>query len=70
MQNLSVAMNKFNERVKLMNQTGTRQLVLTVDEARNLHADMFALLYNLVELQTRSEVSTNSTSISLDGGGF
>jgi type II secretory pathway predicted ATPase ExeA len=70
MQNLSVAMNKFNERVKLMNQTGTRQLVLTVDEARNLHADMFTLLYNLVELQTRTEVSLEPTSISLDGGGF
>ena len=70
MQNLSVAMNKFNERVKLMNQTGSKQLVLTADEARNLHSDLFALLANLAELQIKPETRTESTSISLDGGSF
>ena len=70
MQNLSVAMNKFNERVKLMNQTGSKQLVLTAEEARNLHSDLFALLSNLAELQTKPEVQAESTSISLDGGSF
>ena len=70
MQNLSVAMNKFNERVKLMNQTGSKQLVLTAEEARNLHSDLFALLANLTELQTKPEVRAESTSISLDGGSF
>jgi hypothetical protein len=70
MQNLSVAMNKFNERVKLMNQTGSKQLVLTAEEARNLHSDLFALLANMAELQTKPEVRAESTSISLDGGSF
>ena len=63
-------MNKFNERVKLMNQTGSKQLVLTAEEARNLHSDLFALLANLAELQTKPEVQAESTSISLDGGSF
>lgn len=70
MQNLSVAMNKFNERVKLMNQTGSKQLVLTAEEARNLHSDLFTLLSNLAELQTKPETRAESTSISLDGGSF
>ena len=70
MQNLSVAMNKFNERVKLMNQTGSKQLVLTAEEARNLHSDLFTLLSNLAVLQTKPEVRAESNSISLDGGSF
>ena len=70
MQNLSVAMNKFNERVKLMNQTGSKQLILTAEEARNLHSDLFTLLSNLAEFQTKPEIRAESTSISLDGGSF
>jgi hypothetical protein len=70
MQNLSVAMRTFNERVKLMNQTSARQLTLTADEARNLHSDIFAILANLAELQAKPEVSLASSTIGLDGGGF
>lgn len=70
MQNLSVAMRTFNERVKLMNQTAARQLTLTADEARNLHSDIFAILANLAELQAKPEVSLSSSTIGLDGGGF
>ena len=69
MQNLSVAMRTFNERVKLMNQTSARQLTLTADEARNLHSDIFAVLANLAEIQARPEVAPSST-VGLDGGSF
>lgn len=69
MQKLSLAVKNFNDRVKVMNQTGSRQLSLSAEEARNLHADIFNLLANLAELQNvrGPEASTN---ISLDGGGF
>lgn len=54
-----------------MNQTGGKQLSMSADEARNLHADIFNLLANLNELQTAAEVaSPNPNTISLDGGGF
>ena len=53
-----------------MNQTGSKQLVLTAEEARNLHSDLFTLLSNLAELQTKPEVRAESNSISLDGGSF
>lgn len=52
-----------------MNQTGSKQLSLSADEARNLHADIFNLLANLAEVQTMPE-SSQSTTLSLDGGGF
>lgn len=69
MQKLSLAIKNFNERVKVMNQTGSRQLSLSADEARNLHADIFNLLANIAELQNISE-PTVSTTVNLDGGGF
>jgi hypothetical protein len=72
MQNLSLTMRNFNERVKQMNQTGSQQLVLSAAEARNLHADLFNLLAALAD--THSDQSDNSvgqsSDIQLDGGGF
>ena len=69
MQKLSLAVKNFNERVKIMNQTGGKQLSLSAEEARNLHADIFNLLATIAELQTTVEPA-QSTAISLDGGGF
>lgn len=69
MQKLSLAIKNFNERVKVMNQTGSKQLTLNAEEARNLHADIFNLLANIAELQGTTE-SIQPTAMSLDGGGF
>ena len=69
MQKLSLAVKNFNERVKVMNQTGSKQLTLSAEEARNLHADIFNLLANITELQGTTE-SAPPTAMSLDGGGF
>jgi len=52
-----------------MNQTGSKQLNLSAEEARNLHADIFNLLASLAELQNTRE-PMSPTNISLDGGGF
>jgi len=69
MKNLSLAMKNFNDKVKMMNQTGGKQLTLSADDARNLHADIFNLLTDLAESQTipAEEIQKN---LSLDGGGF
>ncbi len=69
MQKLSLAIKNFNERVKVMNQTGGKQLALSAEEARNLHADIFNLLATIAELQNTSEPAP-PTAIGLDGGGF
>ena len=71
MQKLSLAIKNFNERVKVMNQTGSKQLALSADEARNLHADIFNLLANVAELQSQGMAEpVQTTTLSLDGGGF
>jgi|GEM_PF-5722651 len=69
MQKLSLAVKNFNERVKVLNQTGSKQLTLSAEEARNLHADIFNLLANIAELQTKSE-TTQIPATNFDGGGF
>jgi hypothetical protein len=69
MQKLSLAVKNFNDRVKVMNQTGSKQLSLSAEEARNLHADIFNLLANLAEMQNTREPE-QPTNIGLDGGGF
>lgn len=70
MQKLSLAIKNFNERVKIMNQTGSKQLSFSAEEARNLHADIFNLLANIAELQGRPESTQSTTTVTLDGGGF
>ena len=70
MQKISLAIKQFNDKVKLMNQTGSKQLALTVEEARNLHADIYVLLANLAESQDITSVSEPVNSISVDGGRF
>lgn len=69
MQKLSLAIKNFNERVKVMNQTGSKQLALSADEARSLHADIFNLLANIAEMQSTPD-SGPAQPIGLDGGGF
>lgn len=71
MKQLSIAIRTFNDRVKQMNQTNGKQLVMSADEARNLHNDIFALLTNVAEIASKeSSGSAEPITISLDGGNF
>lgn len=70
MKNLTISVKTFNEKVKIMNQTGSRQLSLTADEARNLQADIFNLLATLAEQRPQIEIKSDPSDINLDGGGF
>ena len=70
MQSLSLALKNFNDRVKQMNQSGSKQLMLSAEEARNLHADMFILLVNFAEAQATVDPVMDNVSIGMDGGGF
>jgi hypothetical protein len=68
---LSIHVRAFNEKVRIMNQTQKRDLLLTAAEARNLHADIFALLTHIAELSEQPQESPAVVSqISMDGGGF
>lgn len=71
--NLSLHLKMFNDKIKIMNHSGAKTLVLSANEARNLHADLFDLLNHCATLsQTVDARASNNTSIdiSMDGGGF
>jgi hypothetical protein len=71
MQQISLSIQNFNNKVKQLNQTNSKQVMLSADEARNLHSDIFTLLANIAEIQSKSQSTPQKSSeISLDGGGF
>jgi hypothetical protein len=71
---MSLSVQMFNDKIRAMNQTQSRDVVLTAQEARNLHSDIFALLAKIAELEnnktTNSTTTPNGTSLDFDGGRF
>ena len=67
---LSIHVRAFKEKVRIMNQLQKRDLILSALEARNLHADIFALLTQIAELTDEPKNINSITQISMDGGGF
>ena len=71
-QQLSLHLKKFNDRVKVMNQTNARDLSLTAAEARQLQADIFDLLTkinDLVEIKQQAAAEP-IVQVEVRGGGF
>jgi hypothetical protein len=71
-QQLSLHLKKFNDRVKVLNQTNARELVLSAAEVRQLQADIFDLLTQIQALtEIRNQQPENEViNIGMDGGGF
>jgi len=70
-QQLSLHLKKFNDRVKVLNQTNSRELVLTAAEARQLQADIFDLLTQIQALARIKESQDNEViTVQVKGGGF
>ena len=67
---LSLHLKKFNDLVKVMNQTNSRELVLSAAEARQLQADIFDLL---TQIQALAEVKSSEPeviAVQVKGAGF
>ena len=67
---LTLAIQSFNEKVRQMNQSNGKQMVLTVQEARNLHADIYNLMAEVTALQQGTKDDDNTVTAVMDGGGF
>lgn len=67
--NLSFHINKFNDKVRIMNQSGGKSLNLTPQEARDLQADIYALL-EIIAHHANKKDDEISGSVNMDGGGF
>lgn len=70
---LSIHLKAFNDKVKVMNQTNNREIVLSSIEAKNLHNDIFSLLATIAELTqklTDAEKSQEVINLEFNGGQF
>lgn len=72
---LSLQLKNFNDKIKLMNQLNSKEIVLTAKEARDLHGEVFNLLTQIAELnrqiQSINNMTTNTSSdVTMDGGSF
>lgn len=70
-QQLSLHLKKFNDRVKVLNQTNARELVLSAAEARQLQADIFDLLTQIQALTEIKDSNQNEViAVQVKGAGF
>ncbi len=70
-QQLSLHLRKFNDRVKVLNQTNARELVLSAAEARQLQADIFDLLTQIQALAEVKDSNQNEIiAVQVKGAGF
>lgn len=69
---LSLHLKAFNNRVKVMNQTNSKDLTLSATDVRNLHNDIFELLAQIAALTAIREAEEADTviNIEMDGGSF
>ena len=75
MDNLTLHIRKFNDKVRMLNSAGSKNLVLTAQEARSLHADIQDILSHCVLLSKKLEAMSQADSkevisITVDGGKF
>ena len=71
-QQLSLHLKKFNDRVKVMNQTNSKDLNLSAAEARQLQADIFDLLAKINDLVDVKQQDTTEpvVQVNMQGGKF
>jgi hypothetical protein len=70
--NLTIHLKMFNDKIKLLNSSQSKQLMLSAQEARNLHADLFDLLNHCATLSQKLEnlPVTNAVDVKMDGGSW
>lgn len=69
---LTLHLKMFNDKVKLMNQSNQKQLMLSAQEARNLHADLFDLLNHCATLSQAlsAKKADEVVTVGMDGGSW
>ena len=66
---MTIHLQKFVDRVRGQEARGARDLVMTMNEARDLHADITRLLLALQNLQEQTVKTNNNEVIQVEIGG-
>tara|TARA_R110000803_G_scaffold206161_2_gene273252 strand:+ start:1188 stop:1409 length:222 start_codon:yes stop_codon:yes gene_type:complete len=69
---IGVVLQRFNDRIRAMNQMRSKDMTMSAEEARNLHAEVFSLLSQIADLSAKVTVDAveETVVINMDGGGF
>ena len=69
---MTVHLNKFIDRVRSQESRGARDLVLTIQDARDLHADITRLLLELQRLREAASAGPQNqvVEVRMQGGSF
>ena len=68
---MTIHLQKFVDRVRGQEARGARDLVMTMNEARDLHTDITRLLLTLQALQTDAAKTPKTDSVQVQiGGGY
>jgi hypothetical protein len=68
---MTIHLNKFIDRVQGQDARGSRDFVMTMAEAKNLHADLTRLLLELRDLREQSKPQEIPViTVRMEGGSF
>lgn len=67
---MSIALQTFSDKIRTMNQTHSKNLTLSADEARNLHSAIFDLMERITVLTDPPEKEVETDAVMMDGGQF
>ena len=67
---MSLHINRFVDRIKAAESRSQRDVSMTINEARDLHADITKLLLILQGLQEQIQQAQTGVTIELNGGNF
>ena len=67
---MSLHINRFIDRLKAADARRQRDLVMSITDARDLHADITKLWLAVQELQERQSPAPTATEIQIEGGSF
>lgn len=67
---MSLHIHRFIDSIKAAESRGSRDLIMTVREAKDLHSDITKLLVTLEQLRSTSTTQDSVVAVQISGGSF
>lgn len=67
---MSLHINKFVDTIKAAESRGQRDLIMSLRDAKDLHADITKLLLALEQLRSQTQTTFEPVQVILSGGSF
>lgn len=67
---MSLHIHRFIDSIKAAESRGSRDLIMTVREAKDLHADITKLLVTLEDIRKSAQAKNETIVVEMSGGTF